>query len=84
MLTGEQLAQYEREGFVRLGQVMSDAELAGLQERINQLMMGEVTYPGMFFQLDSETGAYGDLGGTRPAPRPRRAAAGRAASSRRG
>lgn len=43
---------------------MDDNEVAGLQTRINQIMLGEadVDYDKMLMQLDSETGEYGDAG----------------------
>ncbi|MCC7492616.1 MAG: phytanoyl-CoA dioxygenase family protein [Fimbriimonadaceae bacterium] len=60
-LTAAQRAQWEHDGFVRLGQVASDDQLAALQERIDAIMLGQVVYPGMFFQADTESGSYGDL-----------------------
>jgi hypothetical protein len=47
-------------GYARLGRVLSDAGLTALRERAEQLMLGHVTYPGMFFQLDAATGRYED------------------------
>jgi ectoine hydroxylase-related dioxygenase (phytanoyl-CoA dioxygenase family) len=44
-----------------LGQVADDAQLAALQERIDALMLGQVPNEHIWFQLDSETGEYGDL-----------------------
>ncbi|NUP99620.1 MAG: phytanoyl-CoA dioxygenase family protein [Armatimonadetes bacterium] len=61
MLTDTQMRQWEEDGFVRLGQVMSDAQLEALRARIDDIMLGRIRYEGMYFQLDSETGAYGDL-----------------------
>ncbi|MBI4556601.1 MAG: phytanoyl-CoA dioxygenase family protein [Candidatus Hydrogenedentes bacterium] len=61
MLTQEQLKSWEDNGYVRLGRIMSREELAALQRRIDDIMLGRVLYPGMFFQLDSDTGDYGDL-----------------------
>lgn len=61
MLTDAQRREWDDLGYVRLGQVMSDAELAGLQERIDEIMMGRVVYDGMYFQMDSASGEYGDL-----------------------
>jgi phytanoyl-CoA hydroxylase len=54
------LAHYEEHGFARLGRVLSDEGLRLLRERAEQLMLGEVAYPGMFFQLDAVTGRYED------------------------
>lgn len=42
-------------------QVLTDEQLLALQARIDAIMLGEIAYPGMFFQLDSETGRYEDL-----------------------
>jgi len=61
MLTAEQMRQWADDGYVRLGQVMTDDQLAALQARIDDIMMGRVVYEGMFFQPDSSTGNYGDL-----------------------
>jgi len=49
-LTPEELNQFDRDGFVMLGQVMSDAELEGVQRRIDQIMLGDVHYDGLTLQ----------------------------------
>src|SRR5690606_30707601 len=63
-LTGEQWAQFHVQGYLRLGSVLSDAELAALQQRIDDIMLGkaDVDYDRMLMQLDSETGNYDDAG----------------------
>jgi hypothetical protein len=63
-ISDEQWAQYYRDGYIKLGKVLSDEELNALQERINAIMLGEadVDYDCMLMQLDSETGEYGDAG----------------------
>lgn len=63
-ISDEQWAQYFRDGYIRLGKVLHDEELKGLQERIDAIMMGtaDVDYDQMLMQLDSETGEYGDAG----------------------
>lgn len=63
-ISEEQWAQYYRDGYIKLGKVLSDEALATLQERINAIMLGEadVDYERMMMQLDSTTGAYGDAG----------------------
>ncbi len=48
-------------GYARVGRVASDAVLEQLRARADDVMLGRVTYPGLFFQLDTETGNYGDL-----------------------
>ena len=62
MLSGAQWEQFERDGYLMLGQVASDAQLAALQKRMDDIMLGQVRYAGMYFQLDSATGNYGDVG----------------------
>jgi hypothetical protein len=54
------LEQLERDGFARLGPVLTSAGLEALRERADDLMLGRVVYPGMFFQLDATTGLYED------------------------
>ncbi|MBI4530828.1 MAG: phytanoyl-CoA dioxygenase family protein [Candidatus Latescibacteria bacterium] len=63
MLSEQQLEQFHRNGYVRLGQVATDEEIDGLRVRIDDIMMGRIRYDGMFFQLDSETGVYADVKG---------------------
>lgn len=55
------LARYREDGFARVGRVFEEAELAALRARADAIMLGEVTYPGLFFQHDSGTGRYEDL-----------------------
>jgi len=40
---------------------MGDDQLAALRKRSDAIMMGERTLPGLFFQLDTESGNYHDL-----------------------
>ncbi|HZT43774.1 MAG TPA: phytanoyl-CoA dioxygenase family protein [Chthonomonadaceae bacterium] len=54
--------QFERDGYLRLGHVASAEELCALQTRIDEIMLGQVRYDGMYFQLDSDTGVYADVG----------------------
>ncbi len=54
------MAQFDAQGFARLGRVLSDEGLEALRTRAEELMLGKVVYPGMFFQLDAETGRYED------------------------
>jgi len=54
------LAQFETEGYARLGKYLHGAELEGLRDRVDALMLGEVRHPGMFFQMDAPTGRYED------------------------
>ncbi|MBX7116182.1 MAG: phytanoyl-CoA dioxygenase family protein [Myxococcaceae bacterium] len=56
----ETLQHFDAYGYARLGRVLNDEGLALLRQRANALMLGEVTYPGLFFQMDSPTGRYED------------------------
>lgn len=55
------IADYERDGFARLGRVAPDDVLEGLRTRADDLMEGRVVHEGLFFQHDSDTGRYEDL-----------------------
>jgi phytanoyl-CoA hydroxylase len=55
------LAHYREHGWARLGPVASPETLAALRERADDVMLGRVTYPGLFFQIDAATGSYDDL-----------------------
>ncbi len=59
-LSPSELQDFERDGLLRLGPVVTNAELTGLRQRIDQIMLGEVSYPDMLMQLDSDTGRYED------------------------
>ena len=63
-ITSEQWAQYERDGYLKLGKLLSDSELKGLQQRIDDIMLGKasVNYDRMMMQLDSGSGKYEDAG----------------------
>jgi hypothetical protein len=55
------LAHYREHGWARLGRVATCEALAALRARADDVMLGRVTYPGLFFQIDAPTGRYGDL-----------------------
>jgi len=58
----EDIVDHYREfGWARLGKLASDSTIERLRTRIDAIMLGEVTYDGMFFQPDSKTGRYEDL-----------------------
>lgn len=52
---------FRREGYARAGTLCPPHVLAQLRARIDDIMLGNVRYPGMFFQKDTETGHYEDL-----------------------
>src|SRR5688572_4236823 len=51
---------WRRDGFARLGPLLSDEGLEALRTRADDLMLGRVTYPGLFFQMDAASGRYED------------------------
>lgn len=55
------LQSFREEGWARLGPVLDEAARAALTARADAIMLGEVVYPGLFFQRDTETGRYDDL-----------------------
>lgn len=58
---GGALADLAELGYARLGRVLDDEGLAALRARADDIMLGRVTYPGLFFQRDTDTGRYEDL-----------------------
>lgn len=61
MFTNAMREQWESQGYVRLGQVASERQLADMRLRIDALMLGEAPTKDLWFQMDSTTGDYGDL-----------------------
>jgi hypothetical protein len=55
------LADYARDGYARLGRVLSDEGIRALGERVDAIMDGQVVHDGLFFQADSASGRYEDL-----------------------
>jgi hypothetical protein len=64
VLSKEQWNFYEENGYLELGKVLRPADLAALQQRLDDIMLGkaDVDYDRMLMQLDSETGRYEDAG----------------------
>jgi hypothetical protein len=60
LISDEQWQQFEHDGFLRLGQVLTEHDLRALQERIDDIMMGRapVDYARLLMQLDSSDGRY--------------------------
>lgn len=54
------LEHYQAHGWARLGQTLDEETLAALRERALDLMLGRVSWPGLFFQMDAATGDYRD------------------------
>jgi ectoine hydroxylase-related dioxygenase (phytanoyl-CoA dioxygenase family) len=59
--TESPLSAFEKNGYARLGPVLSPEAAESLRDRANALMLGELRYPGLFYQHDSPTGRYQDL-----------------------
>ena len=64
IISDQQWQQYEADGYVKLGKVLDGAELAALQQRIDDIMMGkaQIDYDRILMQLDSADGAYNNAG----------------------
>lgn len=62
MITDAQWQQFEEDGYLVLGKVLSDEDLAALQRRIDEIMLGtaDIDYSQLLMQLDSKTGEYQD------------------------
>ncbi len=55
------LSHFSEYGHAKLGRVLSDGALQALRARCDDFMMGRISYPGLFFQGDTESGRYDDL-----------------------
>ena len=62
-ITREQWSFYDEQGYLKLGRLLSDDELAALQQRIDQIMLGraQLDYSKLTMQLDAESGRYEDM-----------------------
>ncbi|MFT5560327.1 MAG: hypothetical protein ACJAVI_004102 [Candidatus Azotimanducaceae bacterium] len=63
-ISEEQWAEFDLEGFLRLGQIVPDEMLQAMRQRIDEIMLGEadLDYDRMLMQLDSSDGAYDSAG----------------------
>jgi hypothetical protein len=59
-LSDQQWWEYQQQGYLRLGLVVDASDIAALQKRIDAIMLGDVHYPSLRYQLDTG-GAYEDL-----------------------
>lgn len=55
------VAHYRAHGYARVGQVFDEPTLHALRTRADELMLGRVEVPGLFFQHESASGRYEDL-----------------------
>ena len=63
-INDNQWKQFEEEGYLRLGSVMDDEELATLQKRIDDIMMGKapkLPYDQIMMQIDGKTSDYSKM-----------------------
>ena len=56
----QEFERLSEEGYLRLGNLLSGDELAAVRQRADDIMLGKITYEGMTFEQDSETGRYED------------------------
>ncbi len=63
-ITDAAWAQFERDGYLKLGRRLDGPQLQALQQRMDDIMLGRarVNYDRMLMQLDSESGKYEDAG----------------------
>jgi len=61
MNVGEVVAEYRERGYAHVPDVVPRETLEALRARADDLMHGRVVHDGLFFQLDTTTGAYDDL-----------------------
>jgi len=62
-ITNDQWAFYDTNGYVKLGKLLSDEELAALRQRIDEIMLGtaKLDYSRVMMQLDTDSGKYEDM-----------------------
>lgn len=56
VLTDDELAAYHEHGYVRLGKVAPDDEIKALCDRIDDIMLGKISYDNMLMQLCPSAG----------------------------
>ena len=56
VLSGAELEHWRVHGYLRLGHVAPAAEIEALCERIDTIMLGQISYPNMMMQLCPSTG----------------------------
>ncbi len=64
LLSDEQWQRYQRDGYLLLGKVLTDEDLAALQMRIDDIMLGkaDIDYDRLLMQLDSTDRQYKNAG----------------------
>ena len=59
--TDQDHAHFAEHGYVRLGHVLDDMGLVTLRQRIDAIMLGEISYQKMDFQLDGDAAEYAKM-----------------------
>ena len=59
VLTHDELATFQEQGYVRLGKVAPDEEINALCQRIDDIMLGKIRYDKMLMQLCPSAGQTG-------------------------
>src|SRR5438874_1479085 len=54
MLASDQIAAFERDGFIAVHDVLSADELTALRERTHWIVTGEIPFPEQFIQIEPE------------------------------
>jgi ectoine hydroxylase-related dioxygenase (phytanoyl-CoA dioxygenase family) len=64
LISDAQWKFYDDNGYLKLGKVLNDADLAALRQRIDDIMLGKASldFSRLLMQLDSDTGKYEDAG----------------------
>src|SRR5947207_13304339 len=64
MINESQWGAYDHDGYLNLGRVLDDGDLAALQRRIDDVRLGtaDVPYDRLMMQLDRASGKYDDAG----------------------
>ena len=62
-LTDQQWQEFNEQGFLPLGRVLDDEQLAAMQQRIDDIMLGtaEIDYEKVMMQLDADSDDYSKL-----------------------
>ncbi len=65
IISQDQWSDYHRDGFVKIGSQCGEEELAGLQRRIDEIMLGQalLDYGRLTMQIDANTNRYEEVRG---------------------
>jgi len=68
LITSKQWQQYDRDGYLMLGQLLDNEQLSALKQRLDDIMLGKapVDYDRMVMQREAESGQYNQPGPQTP------------------